>query len=153
MSGPLTSPAPCDDLVALLHARGGRATPQRLVILRELRRAGQHVTAEEIGRTVRADLPGISMPTVYATLELLVELGLARRVDAGGAAIYDPRLEPHQHASCRRCGRLEDIDCDLDSPALLDAAAAGGFVGRSVELVISGLCAGCATLARERPAG
>ncbi len=133
------------ELVTLLHARGGRATPQRLVILRELRRLRRHATAEEIARAVRTDLPGTSMPTVYATLELLVDLGLARRLDIGfDAAIYDPRTEPHQHAVCRRCGRLEDLDVELDASGALRAARRKGFRPDRPELIVSGLCAGCA---------
>ena len=94
-----------DDLVTLLHGRGQRSTPQRNVILRELRRRSRHATADEIRTAVRDELPGVSTPTVYATLELFVELGLARRIDTGlGAALYDGRTEPHQHLVCRAAG-------------------------------------------------
>ena len=111
-----SSTAPGEDLVALLHARGQRATPQRLVILRELRRRARHCTAEEVRAGIGHELPGLSAPTVYATLELLVELGLVRRIDAGlGAARYDARVEPHQHMACRRCGRIDDLDIEIDA--------------------------------------
>ena len=134
-----------DDLTALLHERGQRSTPQRLVILRELRRRAHHATADEIRSAVRDELPGTSVPTVYATLDLLVELGLARRVDAGaGPTLYDARTEPHQHMVCRRCGRVDDLDGELETTGLLSAAEQTGFAPRSVELVISGLCRDCA---------
>src|SRR5438067_10666742 len=108
------------DLITLLRARGQRVTSQRLVILRELRRRRRHATAEEIHRAVRHHLPGTSAPTVYATLDLLVDLGLARKVDVGlGASLYDARTEPHQHTVCRRRGRIEDLDGELDAEALL----------------------------------
>ena len=132
------------DLIELLHARGQRVTPQRLVILRELRRRPQHATAEEIHRAVEDELPGMSIPTVYATLELLVELGLVRRIDTGTAALFDAGLEPHQHAVCRRCGRVQDVDGRLNAGALLRAADAGGFHPEAAELIISGLCEECA---------
>ncbi len=138
-----------DDLVALLHRRGQRVTPQRLVILRELRRRARHCTADQIRTAVAEELPGMSGPTVYATLDLFVELGLVRRVDAGpGATLYDPRTEPHQHTVCRRCGRVEDVDGEIETAALRGAAERAGFTPQSVELVISGLCAQCA--ARHR---
>jgi Fe2+ or Zn2+ uptake regulation protein len=135
-----------EDLVTLLRERGHRVTSQRLVILRELRRHGGHATAEDIHRAVHRDLPATSIPTVYAALELLVELGLARKLDLGfGCALYDARTEAHQHAVCRRCGRIEDLDLELDPEALLsEAGVAGGFEPRATELVISGLCADCA---------
>ena len=132
------------DLITILHARGQRVTPQRLVILRELRRRGRHATAEEIHRSVEDELPGMSTPTVYATLDLFVELGLARRIDAGAAALYDARLDPHQHAVCRRCGRVQDVDGKISVAALIRAAADLGFQPQGAELIISGLCAECA---------
>jgi len=133
------------DLISLLRERGQRVTSQRLLILRELRRRRRHATAHEIRDAVLRSLPGTSIPTVYATLELLVELGLARRIDAGaGAALYDARVEPHQHMVCRRCGRVDDLDEELDAGPLLDAASGSGFQPDRAELVISGLCAACA---------
>jgi Fe2+ or Zn2+ uptake regulation protein len=150
--GQPTSPFPATgtpDLVRLLHDRGQRATPQRLVILRELQRRGRHATADEIRRWTRDELPGTSTPTVYATLELLVELGLARRVDAGsGATLYDPRIEPHQHTVCRRCGRVDDLDGEVDVAGLRRRAAGTGFRPDGVQVVISGVCAVCAAEAR-----
>lgn len=138
-------PTPPTDLVELLHQRGQRATPQRLVILRELRRRSRHATADEIGSAVRHELPGTSTPTVYAALELLVDLGLARRVDAGaGATLYDARTAPHQHTVCRRCGRVDDVDGEVDAASLRRASARAGFHPQAVEVVISGLCAECA---------
>jgi Fe2+ or Zn2+ uptake regulation protein len=146
----MTTAPSSGDLTSLLHQRGQRATPQRLLILRELRRRAHHATAEQIGNAVRAELPGTSIPTVYATLDLLVELGLARRVDAGaGPTLYDGRTEPHQHMVCRRCGRVDDLDGELESDALLSAAARTGFAARSVELLISGLCRDCVAGERQ----
>jgi Fe2+ or Zn2+ uptake regulation protein len=131
------------DLIELLHSRGQRVTCQRLVILRELRRRRRHATAEEIHHAVLDELPGTSTPTVYATLDLFVELGLVRRIDTGTAALYDARLEPHQHAVCRRCGRVQDVDGRLNAGALLSAADASGFHPEAAELIISGLCEEC----------
>lgn len=132
------------ELVELLHARGQRVTPQRLIILRELRRRGTHATAEEIHRAVHREFPGMATPTVYATLDLFVELGLARRIDTGVAALYDGRLEPHQHAVCRKCGRVQDVDGKVNAAALVRAAGETGFEPLATELIISGLCADCA---------
>jgi Fe2+ or Zn2+ uptake regulation protein len=136
---------PPEEFAELLHSRGQRATPQRYAILRELRRRQRHATADEISRAVRAELPGTSTPTVYATLDLLVELGLARRIDTGlGAALYDGGTEPHQHMVCRRCGRVEDLDGGLDTERVFSAAGTTGFCAEGAELVISGLCSACA---------
>jgi Fe2+ or Zn2+ uptake regulation protein len=139
-----THPPDPADLVGLLHARGQRATPQRLVILRELRRRRRHATAEEIGHSIRDELPGTSMPTVYATLDLLVELGLLRRIDTGAAALYDAGTEPHQHTVCRRCGRVDDLDFEVDAEALGRASDNAGFTAQSIEIIVAGICPDCA---------
>ena len=85
----------------------------------------------------------MASPTVYATLDLLVGLGLARRIDVGTAALYDARLDPHQHAVCRRCGRVQDVDGQISAATLLRAAEHAGFHPQGAELIISGVCAEC----------
>jgi Fe2+ or Zn2+ uptake regulation protein len=132
------------DLVQLLRARGQRVTSQRLVILRELRRRAHHATADEIRRAVSDELPGTSTPTIYATLDLLVELGLIRRIDPGtGASLYDARTEPHEHLVCDRCGTIEDLDVEIDTARVLEAAARAGYAAQRAELVIHGHCPAC----------
>ncbi len=134
-----------DDLIAILHSRGQRVTPQRLAILRALREHGGHATAEEVFRSIRDDLPGTSVPTVYATLDLLVALGMARKLDVGvGCSLYDARTEPHQHTVCRACGRVDDLEYRLDHKRLARATEAAGFRADTAELVVAGLCAECA---------
>src|SRR3569623_3827781 len=105
-------------LATALRAGGHRVTSQRLVLHRVLAELGRHASAEEIARASAERLPGLSLPTVYATLELFEDLGLVRRVDAGGpAALFDPRLEPHARFSCRRCGSVGDIAAGGDGAA------------------------------------
>jgi Fe2+ or Zn2+ uptake regulation protein len=133
-----------DVLVTALRERGQRVTSQRLVINRALREAGRHVTAEEVHASVSERLPGVSLPTVYATLELFEELGIVRRINAGGGAVlYDPKSEPHHHLVCSRCGMVEDLEQDLDLSPALRAAGRSGFTPSNAELVVSGLCASC----------
>src|SRR3954466_9286615 len=98
-----------DKLATAMRAGGHRVTSQRLVLYRVLGELGRHANAEEIARVSSERLPGLSLPTVYATLELFEGLGLVRRVDAGGpAALFDPRIDPHAHFACRRGGAVRD---------------------------------------------
>jgi Fe2+ or Zn2+ uptake regulation protein len=134
------------ELSTLLHERGQRVTPQRLVIHRVLRQRDRHLTAEEVHEAVKHDLPGTSTPTVYATLDLLADLGLIRRVNAGsGPALYDARTETHHHVVCRRCGQVEDLDAPADFSILERAARTVGFDPMQIDVVVSGLCANCST--------
>src|SRR5262245_38129898 len=117
-----------DPLVFELRTRGLRATPQRLVLARLLRVRPRHVTAEELFDEAGGQLPGGSLPTVYATLDLLAEVGAVRRVPLpGGAAVYDSRVEPHHHVRCRRCGAVHDVDVSLDDAPAVAAARRQGF--------------------------
>src|SRR4051794_38019017 len=121
-------PTITEPLAASLRERGLRVTPQRLLIHGALRELDRHVTAEEVLVKVSERLPNASLPTVYSTLELFERLGMVRRVPAGGGAtLYDPRPEPHQHLACRRCGRVEDLDVDADADRALRAARRRGF--------------------------
>jgi Fe2+ or Zn2+ uptake regulation protein len=131
-------------LEAALRAGGHRVTSQRLVLYRVLSELGRHAHAEEIARASAERLPGLSLPTVYATLELFEGLGLVRRVDAGGpAALYDPRTDPHAHFACRRCGTVSDVDAPIDSAAAEAAARAGGAEPDQVDVVLRGVCGAC----------
>jgi Fe2+ or Zn2+ uptake regulation protein len=137
-----------DDPLALeLRARGLRATPQRLVLAGLLRDRPRHVTAEELFAEARTQLPGLSLPTVYATLDLLAEVGAVRQVPLpSGAAVYDSRPEPHHHVRCRRCGAVQDLDVELDEQAALRSAERHGFAEVDAALVVSGVCAACRDL-------
>jgi Fur family transcriptional regulator, stress-responsive regulator len=138
-------PSSDQQLTERLRNRGLRATSQRLVIHRLLRERNRHLTAEELLAEASSRLPGISLPTVYSTLELFEELGVVRRVnDGGGRLLWDTRGEDHHHLVCRRCGRVEDIDTPLDLDAARRSARGAGFAPDRAEVVVSGLCASCA---------
>jgi Fe2+ or Zn2+ uptake regulation protein len=130
-------------LPELLRARGMRVTSQRIVIHATLVAADRHLTADELRDAVRDRLPGVSLPTVYATLELLEELGLIRRVHTPSALLFDPRTDEHAHALCRRCGRVEDLDAHARPRAALSAAEAAGWSAASAETLLVGLCPEC----------
>jgi len=125
-------------LTAALRAGGHRVTAQRLVLYRVLQDLGTHATAEEILHAAAPRLPGLSLPTVYASLDLL-----ARLDGAGPAALYDPRPEPHHHFACRSCGRVLDVDAELDTAALARAADHDGLAVDGVDVTLRGLCPDC----------
>ncbi len=132
-------------LVDVLRSRGHRVTSQRLLINRALQEAGSHLTAEQVLEAVAARLPGISLPTVYATLELFEELGVVRRISVGpGALLFDPRVEEHHHTICRLCGRVDDLPAVAAVDEALAAADRAGFHGERAEVAVLGLCADCA---------
>jgi Fe2+ or Zn2+ uptake regulation protein len=135
-------------LITKLRKRGLRVTPQRLVIHRALCGHSQHMTAEQLLTSVSNALPGTSLPTVYATLELLEDLRLVRRVAAtSGAVVFDSRVEPHAHTVCRRCGAIADLDGTPVPQDAITRAGESGFAPDHVQLVVWGICEPCASAA------
>ena len=132
-----------DELTTALRERGMRVTPQRVVLHRALLELDRHVTADELLDAVADRLPNVALPTIYATLELLEELGMVRRVQRAGTTLFDPRVQPHHHLECSVCGSMEDLDADLDTTKLERAAAARGFEHERIEAVVHGRCASC----------
>ena len=124
-----------------------RVTPQRVVVHRALRELDRHVTADELLDAVTERLPSVSLPTIYATLELLEELGMVRRVQRAGTTLFDPRTDPHHHLVCTSCGSVDDLDSALESDAVERAARRHGFEPERVEALVHGRCRECAQAA------
>jgi Fe2+ or Zn2+ uptake regulation protein len=144
-----TPPRDDTELSDLLRERGLRATSQRVVMHRLLRDRNRHVSAEELLSEASERLPGVSLPTVYATLELFEQLGVVRRVNGGGGTlVWDTRPDTHHHMICRNCGRIEDMETQLDLERARRSAAGAGFHPERAEVVVSGLCFACA---RKQP--
>jgi Fe2+ or Zn2+ uptake regulation protein len=140
------TPTPTNDaeLSAALRARGQRVTSQRLILHRALRELDRHATAEELLRAVDERLPNLSLPTVYATLELFEQLGIVRRIAGGaGPVLWDPRPEEHQHFACRHCGRVLDLDVRVRAAGALAAARTAGHAPESAQLLVVGVCDEC----------
>jgi Fe2+ or Zn2+ uptake regulation protein len=132
-------------LAAALRERGQRVTPQRLMVARVMSDLDRHVTAEIVFDEVSRRMPGVSLPTVYATLDLLEGVGLVDRVTTErGAVIYDPRTDEHHHLVCRVCGAIADVEAPIEAEALLAAARSAGVAPDHAQVVVRGLCAACA---------
>ena len=128
-----------------LRGAGYRVTPQRLAVHRALVDLDRHAGAEEVLEAVKDELPTVSLPTVYASLDALEDAGLIRRVTAArGPARFDPRPPDHHHLVCRRCGTVDDVDADVGLDPALRSAARRGFAPDAAQVVVHGLCARCA---------
>ncbi len=132
-----------DELISILRSHGRRVTSQRLLVHRIVRSRDTHLTAEQVHEAVRRELPATSLPTIYATLELLRGLGVVRRVSVPSrGALYEGRTDPHAHAVCRLCGSVRDIEAVELRPAMT-AAQAVGFTPEHADAVVSGVCRRC----------
>ena len=132
-----------EELTVEFRRQGLKVTPQRQLLFRLLHGNTQHPTAEALFAAASAQMPGISLRTVYQTLNDLADMGELRPLSLGGATRFDPNLAAHHHALCDRCGSLRDVYVDaLDGVHVIGL---DGFTPSGASIVFSGLCAACST--------
>ena len=135
----MTPPRPPGSLTQRLADSGLRATPQREVIYSVLLRKRDHPTAEEVFARVKAELPTISLATVYNCLETLVQCELVRAVNFERSPTrYCPNLRPHAHFHDEQTGRTYDIDLPPAVLAEVNQVLPSGFDASSVEITFRG---------------
>jgi Fe2+ or Zn2+ uptake regulation protein len=137
-----------DVLTEQLRSRGLKVTPQRQSIFRALAGSAAHPTAESVYATVSAEMPTISLRTVYQTLNDLAAMGELSTLDIGsGSTRFDPNVDPHHHLICDVCGRIDDLPADVPGVIAPRGGAAEGFEVTATEIVFRGRCAACAASA------
>jgi len=107
------------------------------------------LTAQDIEDRLRGTDRAVGRASVYRALELLVEHGLAQRLDLGqGVARYevvDPHGDHHHHLLCERCGRLVPFDDGDLERSIERLAARHGFRVADHEVILHGACDRCET--------
>jgi len=88
---------------------GLRITRQRAAIFRAVAVSCEHPCAEKVLSDVRAQMPNVSLDTVYRTLASLEDMGLLMRVGLSSKARFDGDLRPHCHFVCTECGEVYDV--------------------------------------------
>ncbi len=128
-----------------LEDTGHRFTEQRAAVYRFLSSTTSHPNADEVFQEVRGDVPGISLATVYKSLETLVSCGLAAKLTySDGSARYDARTDPHHHARCVVCGRVMDVPGSFSEEDLLAfGRELRGFSVTGYRLELTGFCGRC----------
>jgi Fe2+ or Zn2+ uptake regulation protein len=133
-----------ENLIQQLRERGIAVTPQRLAVMEALKNRRDHPTAEYIYREVRRQLPAISFNTVYKSLELLCQKGMAIKVNPlHEVARYDGLTGPHVHLICRDCHHIIDLEWEAGAVPALPAEKLHGFQVEHPSLTFWGLCPRC----------
>lgn len=134
--------------IFLEHIRkcGLRRTGQRDLILEVFLSTEEHLSSEDLYLLVKKKDPQVGYTTVYRTLKLLTEAGLAREVMFGdGKTYYEHHHdhEHHDHLICTGCGRVEEF-FSAEIEALQDQIAEGlGFTPTHHSLRMWGFCSEC----------
>ena len=128
-----------------------RYSHQRELILREVLGRTDHLTAEQICTSLRAECPRLSLGTVYRDLNTLVEIGKIRRVSIPGEADrFDGVQACHQHLWCRKCHRVQNLYMPQERlQELVDGCP--DIKAEDYTMTVFGLCSDC--LAAEQSEG
>ncbi len=133
------------------RGNGFRMTKARAAMLDELGRSDSHPTADELHRSLRRRLDGVSLATVYRGLDALAREGRIRTIESpGGSRRFDSVMDEHYHVVCERCGRVGDVGLRMSAPLEAAVVRARGFRVLGHRLCFTGLCPACVT--REKTA-
>lgn len=135
-----------------IQKAGLRKTSQRDLIMEVFLRTEEHLTSDDLYWLVQKEDPSVGHTTVYRTLKLLTEAGLAREVRFGDNKTYYEHHFEHQHHDhmiCTECGLvIEFFSAEIE--ALQDQMADNfEFKPTHHSLRMWGVCAECQKLAEE----
>jgi Fur family transcriptional regulator, ferric uptake regulator len=134
-----------EKLQAYMAKKGLRSTEQRRVIVDTFFESAAHITIEELLAQVRESDPKVGYATVYRTLKLLAECGVAheRRFGDGVTRYEVAHHEHHDHLICTECGVIEEFEEEAIERLQEQVAARHGFRIRFHKLELYGMCAKC----------
>ncbi len=129
-----------------LSQQGLKSTRQREIILDEFLRCDSHLSTEDLYLKLRKKHPGIGYATVYRTLKIFSECGIAAARNFGdGQTRYESTTceEHHDHLICKECGAIIEFEDTRIEQLQEQVARDHGFTIVSHRLEIFGLCAKC----------
>src|SRR5262245_31011653 len=133
---------PLPDYSKLRPAGGKRSSKRDRILNIFLRQAG-HLRADDLSAPLRQPEPGLGRPTVYRTLQWMVDADIARKVDFGdGRSRYEPsyRHPRHFHLICTKCHQSSEfLSSDVES-LMEEIASARGFAAAQSVVQIYGTC-------------
>jgi Fur family ferric uptake transcriptional regulator len=143
-------PSELDHFRSILHSymakKGLRSTDQRKLIVETFFRADNHVSIEELLAHVRAQDPRVGYATVYRTLKLLTECGVANERRFGdGLTRYELADDAthHDHLICVECGDITEFEEPRIEELQEKVAKKYGFHLRSHKHELYGVCPRC----------
>ena len=122
-----------------------RHSHQRDMIYNYLLCSKEHPSADKIYEDLRAEMPNLSLGTVYRNLKLLEETGKIRRVTTlQNVERYDACCGEHAHFICEKCGCVKDLPMPEIPESGMARVAAEGDCINWLNVTLGGICAACA---------
>ena len=127
-----------------LRARGYRMTHQRMAILHVLRHEESHLSPADVYKKARVELPSLTEPTVYRTLEFLADNALIRpSYNANGHLTYEIAGNDHHHMVCRNCGEEIEVEHTLLESLYRLLETTSGYKSIDSHVTFFGVCPKC----------
>ena len=132
-------------LADYLVKHGLKRSAQREAILEAFLKAGHHVSVEDLLKIVRRREPEVGRTTIYRTLKLFQEAGLASELLLGGEARFEPLWNRchHDHFVCVSCGEIFEFQSPEIEKLQEEIAVSLGFVIEGHRHNIYGRCRKC----------
>jgi Fur family ferric uptake transcriptional regulator len=128
-----------------LRAHGCRVTKPRVAVLRALLEHGGTIDATALTERAQLYESGIHEATVYRTVRVLTEVGIASHVHAGhGPSLVRLAGDEQLVAVCQDCGAISPVPNEAVDQLVESVAAATGFVLEPGHFALEGVCAVCA---------
>jgi Fe2+ or Zn2+ uptake regulation protein len=133
------------EIAQVLRQAGYRLTQPRLAVLQVLQEHNGYLSPAEIYERGRALYPSLGLVTVYRTLEMLDELGLARRVHGRGKCHGYARANSvsGHYLVCHRCSQVVEFPCEGMEGIIEAVRQQSGFTVEEHLLELGGLCPAC----------
>jgi len=139
-----------------MRDRGLHSTGPRRLIIDEFLAAREHVTLDEMAARVKGRDASVGLTTVYRTLRLLVECGVAQEHQFGDRMTRYELLSHgthHDHLICTECGKIFEFHEPRIESLQDEVATRFGFHQRTHKLEIYGECATCGASPKGTPIG
>lgn len=135
---------PREVLARYMAAQGLKTTRQRTLILETFFTAGGHLSVEELLELVRKSDSRISAATVYRTMRLLSDCGVAHARHFGdGQTRYELATDHHDHLICTSCGEIVEFEEEKIEELQDRIAKEHGFELTHHKMELYGLCPKC----------
>lgn len=119
-----------------------KVTPQRVAIINELFTHG-HLGVEDIYKALLDKFGSLSLATVYKNINAMGEKMLVKEIKLPKQkSVYELSKTEHAHMLCEKCGKVKDIELDLET-VFSEALKKSNFKTRKSDLVLIGICSFC----------
>ena len=122
-----------------------RWTPQRKLILKVFLQQKGHISIDDLHKKIQNEDTTIGIATLYRTMKLLTEAGLADMHSFNEKTTYERlyQVKHHDHLICKTCGKTVEFEHPLIEKYQVEVCERHGFDLRSHRMELFGICNEC----------